>query len=69
MNALSLPRRGLEMKRFTRFGWLWVAALTVVTALSISGCQTGTAWRADGPRDDTAQVSEGGIGDRTCRFG
>jgi hypothetical protein len=72
MDALSLPReREMQMKRVARFGWLLVAALTVATALSLTGCQAGSAWRADGTRADTAwggtAVDAGR--ERPCRFG
>jgi hypothetical protein len=63
------------MKRFSALGWVWVAALAVLSALSFTGCQTGSVWRADGPRGDTPRISEGVggstsvAGDRPCRFG
>jgi hypothetical protein len=55
------------MKWLSELGWVCVAALVVVTALSITGCQTGFAWRAGDTERASARDDEGR--DRTCRFG
>lgn len=63
------------MKRSFEFRLAGLAVLAVLSALSFTGCQTGAAWRSDGPKGDTPWVREGVGGpasvvrDRPCRFG
>ena len=62
------------MKRsfgFRGFRSVWVGALAVFVTFSITGCQTGSAGRADGHRRDTASLLSGEdvSRDRPCRFG
>jgi hypothetical protein len=46
------------MKDSSRLEWTWMAAL-LLTAVSLTGCRTSSAWRAESPKDDAPRVSKG----------
>lgn len=59
------------------FAWTWLAALAFVAAVSLSGCRTGSPWRAERPKSDPPRLGKGegsgafapSGGVRPCRFG